>query len=53
MVIAATFWNSYINQNESAVVAVMKAYHTQVIYGTGRWEYSFHGYEMVYASAIF
>lgn len=31
----------------------MNAYHIQVIYDAGRWEYSFDGYEMVYASAIF
>lgn len=30
----------------------MKAYHTQVIYDTGRWEYSFNGHAMVYVSAI-
>lgn len=42
-----------LDKNESAVADVMKACHTQVIYDTGRWEYSSHGYEMAYASAIF
>lgn len=42
-----------LDKNESAVADVIKACHTQVIYDTGRWEYSSHGYEMVYASAIF
>lgn len=43
----------YQPKNESAVVAVMNAYHTQIIYNAGRWEYSFNEYEMVYASDIF
>lgn len=46
------FGIAILAKNKSAIAAIMKAYHTHIIDNTGRWEYSFHGYEMLYSSVI-
>lgn len=52
MIIAVTFGTAILAKSESAIAAIMKAYHTHIIDNTRRWEYSFHGYEMVHPSPI-